>query len=128
MKATADPEKRKARISYSGKTRDWLRNEGFRVGTCEHWNSFVGRRFDLFGFIDLMAIREGEIIGVQASSASGHSARRNKILGLDDARAWLEAGGKIWIITWRKATLKRGGKASRWVHRLEEITLKDWVA
>lgn len=126
MEATTEPKK-KARISYSGKTRDWLRKEGFRVGTCEHWNSFVGKRFDLFGFIDLMAIRSKEIIGVQASSASGHSARRNKILASDDALAWLEAGGKIWIITWRKTTLKRDGKAQRWIPRIEEITIDNWI-
>lgn len=127
MEELATDAKPKRRISYSGKTRDWLREQGFRVGTTEHWNAFVGRRFDLFGFIDLVAIRPNEIVGVQASSASGHSARRNKILESDDARAWLEAGGKTWIITWRKAKLQRGGKATRWVHRLEEITIEDYL-
>jgi hypothetical protein len=46
-----------------------LRKEGYLCAIVEKFNRFAGIRQDLFGFIDILAIREGEIIGVQTTSS-----------------------------------------------------------
>ena len=86
-----------------------------------------GRRIDLFGFIDILAITpEGETIGIQTTSASGASARRMKILTecCDAARAWLKAGNKIEVWSWRKHK-ERGENGKWWQVKRVEITLDD---
>ena len=42
------------------------------------------------------------------------------------AMEWLKCGGKIEIWSWAKQKIKRGGKAERWVPKVEEITLESW--
>ena len=56
----------------------YLRNEGYLVAIVEHWNPFARIRQDLFGFIDLLAIRRDETLAVQVT-ASGVSSRVHKI-------------------------------------------------
>ncbi|MFZ9649512.1 MAG: hypothetical protein ACO29C_05430, partial [Fluviibacter sp.] len=56
----------------------YLRDEGYLVAIVEHWNPFARIRQDLFGFIDLLAIRRDETLAVQVT-ASGVSARVKKI-------------------------------------------------
>ena len=38
-----------------------LREEGYIVAVVEHWNSFARIRQDLFGFIDLLALKGKEV-------------------------------------------------------------------
>ena len=49
------------------------------VGTVERYNHVTQRRHDLFGFIDLIAIRGDDIVGLQVTSDSNISARVKKI-------------------------------------------------
>lgn len=104
-----------------------LRDNGFLVQVVESYNAFTKRRLDLFGFIDLLAVAESQLLGIQTTSGSNLSARRNKILGecREQARAWLSAGGRIILHGWRKLKVKRGGKAVRYVLREIEITKED---
>ena len=60
-----------------------LRDEGYLVAITERWNAFAKIRQDMFGFIDLLAIKDGEILAVQTTSASNMSARANKIADKD---------------------------------------------
>jgi len=46
----------------------------------EHWNKWSKTRHDLFGFIDILAVREDVIIGVQTTTADHVSHRINKIV------------------------------------------------
>ena len=40
-----------------------LREEGYiTIQVVEYWNSFARRRIDLFGFIDILAIKNGEVL------------------------------------------------------------------
>lgn len=97
-----------------------LRKQGYRVAITEHWNSFVKRRSDLFGFLDLVAIAPS-MIGVQTTSGSNVSARVTKILELDAAREWLEAGHRIIVHGWAKRGER--GAVKRWTCREIEVTL-----
>ena len=62
-----------------------------------------GKRQDLFDFIDIIAIRD-EILGVQCTSASGVSARVNKIIleCQEEAQTWLKSGGRLEVWGWKK--------------------------
>ena len=44
---------------------------------------------------------------------------------VDETKAWLEAGGKLVIIGWRKVKKFRGSKQMIWSPRIKEITLAD---
>lgn len=72
--------------SPTSKAKQWLEKCGYVVGITEHWNHFAKIRQDLFGFCDLIAIREGcPILFVQVTSYSNISARVKKITeGGDD--------------------------------------------
>ena len=113
-----------------------LRHMGRTTGTVERWNQFagprkpdgspVGIRQDLFGFIDLISLDpERGIVGVQCCARSGHAAHRRKITEdcNEAAREWLRCGGVIELWSWAKQKVKRGGKAERWMPKVEEITL-----
>lgn len=69
-------------------------------------------RKDLFGFIDIIGIYEKKhkIVGIQSCGMS-FQAHKDKILieKREIALEWLNAGGLIWLIGWRKVKLNRGG-------------------
>jgi hypothetical protein len=126
----------KRRTSPTQRTLAALRAEGYVAAVVEHWNAHAFVRQDLFGFADVVALRPGEILAVQACSGGGgdHAERRAKIVGpppapepgkrrppVVHARAWLEAGGRIEVWSWRK-------KLARWVVRREPIVIEDLPA
>lgn len=108
-----------------------LREQGYKTAIVERWVPRPdlpggGKKLDLFGSFDLIAIKPGEIIAVQ-STGTDHSGHRRKLLGdrRDEVRAWLQAGGRVQLISWRKLLVKRGGKARRYQPRVENIVLED---
>src|SRR5690554_5925617 len=52
-----------------------LRKAGYTAETVEKWIPGANIRRDLFGFLDILAIRDGDIVGVQATTASNLAAR-----------------------------------------------------
>lgn len=128
----------KSSISYTARTKRFLEGQGVIVGMTERFNPYGGApkndgtgttfgiRQDLFGFIDMIALYPGSrgIVAIQSTGPSGHSSHRNKIINecTELAEAWLKSGGKIELWSWNKRKLN-GGKAERWVPRVEEITL-----
>jgi hypothetical protein len=114
-----------------------LRTEGWLVDVCERWvPSFTGvggNRRDLFGLIDLVALRGAETIGVQTTSHANFNSRLNKIND-DEHRPALDAlkaaGWSVVVHGWRKSTrdghaCHHGGRARcgcRWtLHRLVAV-------
>ena len=90
-----------------------LESQGYRVEIVERYNSFVKRRFDLFGFIDLLAIKPGETVGVQTTSYSNLSARVKKIAEHENVDAVREAGWRILCHGWKKNAKGRWGVVVR---------------
>lgn len=95
------------------RTLEWLRESGFDADVVEKWvntHKAHNNRKDLFGFIDIVAMGSGflgghhfqGILGVQSTTASHGTDRCEKILASDKAPKWLENGGKIVVIGWRK--------------------------
>ena len=97
-----------------------LQREGYTVAITERWNSFTRTRQDLFGFIDLIALRGNETLAVQTTSGSNVSARIDKIKSLQSARVWLESNSRrIVVHGWRKVGAR--GKRKLWDCREEWI-------
>jgi hypothetical protein len=78
-----------------------LRARGYRVAITERWNPFAKIRQDLFGVVDLLAIREGETLAVQVTSTSV-AARVRKIADAEATPDMRRAGWRIVVHGWRK--------------------------
>lgn len=85
------------------------RELGFTCAITEHFNSFARRRQDLFSFIDIVCIKEGEpgVLGIQTTSTSNMGARILKIKQEPIAKIWLAAGNRIVVDGWQKDKVGR---------------------
>lgn len=118
-------------MSPTARTLQHFRKHGFRVGVVERYNQYSRQKNDLLGFIDLIAINDLGIYGVQCTSTANHAARIHKILNENLVReaaiGWLRSGGHIEVISWRKlAGQKKDGSKSarpRWVGKCSVISL-----
>lgn len=115
-------------ISNTSRTLEYIRSQGWEADKVEQFNSYAGRygqRKDLFGIIDIIALTERGIAGIQ-SCGQNFAEHDQKILNEPLALRWLEKGGQLILIGWRKVKLNRGGKAMRWQPRIKEYDLKDF--
>ena len=80
-----------------------LRKLGYLAEVVEKRVPKVFITRDLFGFIDVLAIREGEVLGVQATSGSNVAARVTKIAEAQHVGTVRKAGIRIVVHGWRKA-------------------------
>lgn len=101
--------------SPTSRTLEHLRGAGYElVQVVERWNPHARVRQDLFGIVDVLAIRGAEIVGVQATSGSNVAARVAKLTEHASTPVLRKAGVRLLVHGWRKA---RG----RWV--LREVDL-----
>lgn len=104
-----------------------LRAEGWLVAVVERWNPYAKVRQDLFGFIDLLAIRGDETLAVQTTSGAHVAERFEKIRNTDAghaARLWLASPNrKIVIHGWRKVGPR--GKRKTWECRELPVIRSD---
>lgn len=110
-------------MSPTARTLALLRKEGYTAQVVERFCPYSRRRIDLFSCIDIVALRPGETMGIQATSGTNHSHRRDKAVAEPKLREWLLADNRFEIWSWSK--IGPQGKAKRWVERREEIALKD---
>jgi hypothetical protein len=57
----------------------WLRKEGYLAEVVEKWLPGANIRKDLWGWCDIVAIRDGETVAVQCTSWDNISSRVRKI-------------------------------------------------
>jgi len=112
-----------------------LRTEGRIAGIVERFIAQAGKfgkRKDLFGFIDIVAIDPADgIVGVQ-SCGQAFSEHVHKLVDGEELvgesyealQAWLRHA-KLELWGWRKVKLKRGGKAMRWSPRIADFFLEE---
>lgn len=98
--------------SPTARSLKYLRDLGYEAQVVERYNSFSRKRVDLFAFIDIVAIRDGEILGVQTTSAAHTSDRLKKITAEPKSDLWLRAGGRIEVHGWAKRGPR--GKRKAW--------------
>lgn len=106
-----------------------LRERGYLTAIVEKWvqnrgpggePAKGGIRIDLYGYIDLLAIRGEVTLGVQTTSGSGVSARIKKILEHENLTPWLDGGTRtLEVHGWRKLVKKVNGRT--WVPRVIRI-------
>lgn len=102
-----------------------LRDNGYTAQVVERWNQFARVRQDLFGCIDIVAIKSdlNGVYGVQTTSTGNMSARVEKIKQEPIMRLWLEAGNTLVVHGWAKRG--KAGKRKLWTLKEREVTLKD---
>lgn len=109
-------------MSPTQRTLAELRKTCQLVQVVEKWNPHARIRQDLFGIVDVLAIRAGETIAVQATSGSNVAARVSKIAESAALPLLRKAGWRVIVHGWRKVAVKRGGKAMRWDLREVDIS------
>ncbi len=92
-----------------------LKSEGYVCQITERWNAFARIRQDLFGFVDVLAIKDNETLAVQTTSYSNISARAKKIADHENVGAVRKAGWKIHIHGWHKV-------GNRWECRVVDVS------
>jgi hypothetical protein len=111
-------------MTPSARTKAYLVERGYSVALVERYirpnpRAAIGFRKDAYGIIDYLAIRPGEILGVQSCGTdfSGHLRKlqaHNEIAAL-----WISSGAALELIGWRK--LKSG-----WEPRVQRFSLSDF--
>ena len=90
-----------------------LREDGYTAEVVERWNPHARIRQDLFGFVDVLAVRAGETLAVQTTSATNVSSRIHKIADSPNIAIVREAGWTIRVHGWAKIK-------GRWVLKRDE--------
>ena len=93
----------------TSRTLRYLRKQDYKCGIVERYNQYTKQRYDLFNIFDIIAYRvhDKEILGVQSCAGSGFNEHDKKILANENTKGWLDAGGKIMLIAWRKLKTKK---------------------
>lgn len=105
--------------SHIPRTLQKLRRDGWVADKAERREtSFITR--DFLGCIDVLALRRGEVLGVQVCSIGDASTRARKAMAIDDLRRWLEERGRYVVWGWEKVQVK---KSLRWRYRVREVRL-----
>jgi len=68
----------------------------------EHWNPFARIRVDLFGFIDILAIRDKEMLAVQCTTMDHRADRVAKMNASPLSQMWVSTGARLECWGWRK--------------------------
>ena len=103
-------------MSPTQRTLKRLREAGWLATVVEHWNPHAKVRNDLWGFIDVLALKDNETLGVQTTSASNMAARMRKIAEHPNLAAVRAAGWRLEVDGWRK------NSAGRWAVRTVEVS------
>ena len=96
-----------------------LRGQGFTAEVVEHWkrNPVTGRqtKHDLFGFVDILALGDGEVVAVQTTTTKNVPAHIRKIARAEHLAALQRAGVRLVVHGWSQPN----GPGTRW--HVEEV-------
>lgn len=93
----------KKRVSVTPRSITYLEQLGWLVAKVEHPVPGARTTRDLFGFIDLLAIKPGETLAVQVTTTSHQANRIAKIASHPNVAAVREAGWAIHVHGWLKS-------------------------
>ena len=94
-------------VTTTQRSLKYMRDNGIYAEVVERYNSFTKRKHDFAGFIDILCLGQGAVIGVQTTSW-GHTADRlKKILSHENLQIVRDSGIKIEVHGWQK-------KNNRW--------------
>jgi hypothetical protein len=92
-----------------------MRDQGYYSEVVERYNSFTKRRNDFAGFLDILCLGDGEVVGVQTTSYSNMSARVKKIREHENFPVVLKSNIRVLVHGWLK-------KNNRWQVKELEVT------
>lgn len=101
--------------SPTSRTLKKLRKDGYLAAVVEKTIPKTFIKQDLYGFIDIIAIKGYETLAVQATSYPNVSARVNKIVEHENVGAVREANWKIEVWGWHK-------KGNSWQVRVVDVS------
>lgn len=98
-----------------------LREMGYQADVVERWIPHSGRRADLFGFVDIVAIHPTQgFLFVQATTSPHAAARADKIENAEAAPHCVYHGAVVEVWGWGK----RGPQGSRKVWKVNRYRAK----
>lgn len=102
--AAAKRKRRKA-LSCNDLSMKYLESLGYLCHVVEKRipGTFITK--DMYGFIDILAVRPGEILGVQATSADHVAHRVNKIAEHENVGRVRESGMRLVVHGWKRTKL-----------------------
>jgi hypothetical protein len=103
--------------SPSALTAELLKEQGWLVWTVERWIPGARIRVDLFGILDQIAIRDGEVIGLQPTSWANVGARVKKIADSEHIGEVRKLGWALHVYGW-----KLDPKTKQWVHKIVDVS------
>lgn len=106
-----------------------MRDQGYYAEVVERYNSFTRKRNDLFGFVDVLCLRPGEVVGVQTTSYSNISARIKKIREHENFKTVCDAGIRVVCHGWHKVN-NRWKVREVWIdpqNVVDEVVLDETV-
>jgi hypothetical protein len=83
------------------RSKAWLARAGYSFQTVEHHDRHSVRTHDLFGCLDLLALRGFQTLGVQTTSSNNVAARRTKVEDSPYLEAMRAAGWRVVVHGWR---------------------------
>lgn len=104
-----------------------LKKQGYTTAIVEKWNAFAKIRQDMFGFIDIVAIKPNKhgVLGVQCTSMGNGSARKTKALQNENLTVWCASGNVFEVWEWGKQGPR--GEAKKWVLKVTQVKkLPGW--
>lgn len=118
-------------MSPTQRTLRALRDQGMRCGIVERYVAKAGpygKKFDLFGIIDIICLDPVRgVIGVQSTGTGfrDHFLKMTEEHG-QETLDWIRTPGTVLQLWgWRKVKVKRGGKAMVYEPRIHEFTEAD---
>ena len=112
-------------MSPTQRSKQELTDRGYHVEKVEYYNSFSRRMKDLWGFIDLLAIKKGEVLAVQVTGGMQHKKPHlDKMTSNELFPLVKSAGIKIELHTWRKlitSRYKNGNPKRTWVNDIVKL-------
>lgn len=97
-----------------------MRAEGYLCAITERWNQYAKVRQDLFGFIDVICVKNDVVVAVQTTSGDHVAERIKKIRETPASDVWLQSPSrKIVVHGWKKRGAK--GETKHWTCRIIEV-------
>ena len=96
-----------AKSSPTQRSLAYVRDQGYRAEVVEKWNPHARVRQDLFTVIDIVALGNGETLGVQTTTKANMNARVKKIVDCEAYPDLIRAGWKIIVHGWYRDKNKK---------------------
>ena len=98
-----------AKISPTQNSIKKIKTDGWTtVAIVEYFVPFAKVRRDLFGFIDVLAVKDGDTLGIQCTTFNNRLARVRKIEDSEHLPVLREANWSLEVWGWRK------NKSNKW--------------